>query len=300
MLKFDEFIRVFSPRLGLIRSLIAFAHLLTLTLNNASDLIPEFAWQNIKDRPESFFHKINIFCLGSSYSSVPNCKFLALILLVLVIIGYLPQITCFLHAWVAYSIFYGVPIIEGGDQIAAIITLMLIPVCIYEKRLNHWSHKNILTYKTNKYLDYFFYCCFCLIQFQIALLYLHAGIGKCVKPYWYNGSILYYWINDPMFGATEPLLDMFNFFFRSSIVTFGLTWAVLSLEFLLGASLLMNERQKRILLICGLTFHIFIFLIHGLGSFGLTMAACLLILLAPYKKPELNIASNQESLVSGT
>lgn len=285
MLKFSDFNKIYSSRLGLIRSLLALSHLLTLLLNSTEDLFPYFIWKNIKENPLHFVQKLDIFFLGTNYSSVQIFHWIGIIILILVIIGYLPQITCILHAWVAYSIFYGAVITEGGDQISSIITILLIPICFFDKRLNHWfDNKVFFKYNTNRYVEYFFYCSFCVIQFQVAFVYLHAAIGKCVLPYWYNGSILYYWCNDPLLGATEPILSFINFIFRSGLITFLVTWSVLILEFFLGAALLMNDYQKRLLFKAGIVFHLLIFLIHGLASFGLAMTVCLFLLLEPYKK----------------
>ena len=282
MITLREFYQFYSPRLGLIRSLLAFGSLITLAFNPFSDLFPYELWLIKKNKPETLFDPLNIFYIGS-YETGTLIYFASIIALIFVIIGYIPQVTCILHCWIAYSIYYGTLIVEGGDQITCILSLLLIPICLADKRINHWSTKNKFKYSLNKYLNYFLFTILCFIQLQIAFLYLDAGIEKCKVDEWVDGSAIYYWSNDTVFGASGFLEGILNFLFQSKIVTFVLNWLVILLELTLFSALFMNKANKDTLFIFALIFHLLIFLVHGLPAFSFAMTASLLLLLKPIK-----------------
>jgi len=77
----------------------------------------------------------------SSTNILVLMKWLAILVLLFVIIGYFQKIACLLHWWVSFSFLYSATIIDGGDQIASILTFLLIPICFLDNRKNHWNLK---------------------------------------------------------------------------------------------------------------------------------------------------------------
>ena len=182
---------------GLSRSIIAFGLLITLVFTNHDYLFPKE--HNVAIKPHLFFHEqISIFFLLQENLNV--AVILSIIILLLVIIGYYPQITGFLHWWVAYSYVVSSVLIEGGDQIASIITLFLIPICLTDKRKNHWTKNTNSHHKSRPKL--FIWSIYIVIMLQISVIYFHAGIDKIKVEEWLNGTATYYWFTHSIFGVS--------------------------------------------------------------------------------------------------
>lgn len=285
MIRYVEFDNFFSPRLGLIRTLLAFGNLFTLLLNPIAELFPHEQWTARLASRENILDKINMFFLFD-YNHLYVPYILSILILLMVVVGYFPQITSILHCWVAYSILHALVIVEGGDQITYNLTFLLIPLCLFDRRINHWHKQVTFNYHLNKYLDYFLFTILCFIQIQVALLYLDAGIEKCKGAEWLDGSGIYYWSTDTVFGASGIIASILFWIFKSGILTFFFTWGVIALEITLFASLFMTSKQRKHLFLLGVFFHIMIILVHGLFSFGLAMIAALILLLRPIPNPK--------------
>lgn len=193
--------------------------------------------------------------------------------------GYFSQLSSVFHAYLSYSFFYDSKIIEGGDQIALIMTLLLIPICVADNRINVWGSKKI-NYKLSGFFSYFAMSCFKVIQIQIAIVYLFAGVVKANVTEWTEGSAIYYWMNHTM-GTSDFLLKIFGFIFNNHTISPILTWSTLILEFILFGALFMNKTNKNLLFYIAVVFHISIGVFFGLWSFSLIMIAALMFLLLP-------------------
>jgi len=62
---------------------------------------------------------------------------------------------------------------------------------------------------------------------------------------------------------------------RYSIVVAFVTWCVLLTEFFLAIALLVDARYRRFIFAAGVVLHTLIWIIHGLGTFSLTMIGVL-------------------------
>lgn len=249
------------------RVIIALAQLINLTFTN-----PEYYFNNVKTKlvtqdlfPTLFSYKFGVI--------------LAFIVLLWVISGYFSQISCILHAYVSYSFLYDSKIIEGGDQVALIITILLIPICLLDKRVTLWKPKKI-NYKIPEFLNLISFSCFQVIKIQIAIVYLFAGVVKANVSEWTEGSAIYYWLHHTM-GTTDFLLDSFGFLINNHIFSPVFTWCTLILEFLLFGSIFMRQNQKNELFYIAILFHIFIAVFFGLWAFSLIMISSLMFLLTP-------------------
>jgi antimicrobial peptide system SdpB family protein len=170
-------------------------------------------------------------------------------------------------------------IVEGGDQINAILTLLLIPICILDNRVNAWKQAPstsgklpALLYDNAKYATYF-------IAIQMAVLYLNAGVAKAFEVEWYNGTAVYYWFYDQMFGASPWLQKSLGFLFKNSITVSLINWGVIGLEISLFVALFLRQEYKYLLFILGFFFHFAIVMVHGLTSFWLAMTGGIILYL---------------------
>ncbi|MEF9479282.1 hypothetical protein OWR28_17450 [Chryseobacterium sp. 1B4] len=133
----------YSNVIGLGRSIIALGTLLTLITNPIDDLLMkrtsgEFLLNELLKG--DFSTKFNFFFLFG-FNNLFIVKWLAIVILLITISGYFQKITCILHWWITFSFFHSSAIIDGGDQIGSILTLLLIPICLFDNRKNHWDRR---------------------------------------------------------------------------------------------------------------------------------------------------------------
>ncbi|UII26201.1 hypothetical protein LVD15_23325 [Fulvivirga maritima] len=207
---------------------------------------------------------------------------IACVILLWVISGYLPQLSCLLHAWIAISYFNVALVIEGGDQIAQILSIFIIPIAITDPRLNHWYAPDQTFFKRpGFFLRYFAYSSALIIQLQMSLLYFFAFVDKFGVDEWRNGTAFYYWFNHTPFGADDWLRSLFGWVVADPFLGRVLDWGVLALEAALFAAIFMEQKKKRRMLYAAIIFHFAIILVHGLGSFFFAMTAGLILYLHP-------------------
>jgi len=280
--------------IGLSRSLIAFGTLLTLLSNSVNTLFIQKVSNSFLLSPfqSEFSKKINFFFLFGENNLV-LMKWLAVFILLLVIIGYLQKITCFLHWWVSFSFLHSATIIDGGDQIASILTLLLIPICFLDNRKNHWNLK-IPQSKLSNLISICFVYVICL---QVAIIYFHAAVGKFGHEQWTDGTAIYYWLNHSVFGMPDNLA-IFNFFLQKPFFVSWVTYGVLILELMLFLALFTNVRYRKIMLCIALIFHLLIVFYHGIFSFFFPISAALMLYLYPtYKNLNLKYMKSWENKV---
>ena len=259
--------------LGLSRTLLAFSLFITLLSNNKITLF----YTGIQNENYPKFQGIE-FNLFSWFYNLEIGVIISIIILILVIIGIFPKYTCVAHWFVTYSFNITCSSVDGGDQVASIITLLLIPICLFDNRKWHWSTIKQLdkgfVVKTIVSFSYF------LLSLQIVVVYFFAAVGKFKVEEWKNGTAIYYWLTQPLFGVTDFYKPFINLILHSSVLTAFSSWSVLILELMIAFSIFSsNIKYKKILFIIGILFHVFILLFLGIVSFSITMSSCLILLL---------------------
>lgn len=198
---------------GLARSIMASAMLLTLLSNDIYTFYP------IEKINRGGISGFSFFTLPGIFEYLVYFKLLAIIILLLVIIGWRPQLTCWFHWWLAFSFQSTAFTVDGGEQVAAVFTLLLIPVAMTDPRKNHWHN----TFDQDLRKGSFYYKSITLvimwsIRIQVAFLYLNSVIAKIKNVDWINGTSVYYYLNDYMLGLPDILHEMFDFVLESSLV----------------------------------------------------------------------------------
>lgn len=273
-------INPFSNVYGLARSLLALGTFLTVASSSTEILFrPAVGVEEFPIR-QGLAGTISIFSLFPQKLVI--AKWISLAILALVISGWRPRFTGILHWWVSYSFMSSAILVDGGDQVTAILCLMLIPVTLMDDRKWHWDSSTVTHVSSkNIYKLLVANSTIKIIRLQIAVIYLHSAVAKCVVPEWENGTALYYWFTDPMFGAPDWLRPLIMKIVLNSFSVTILTWSIIVLEFALFAGLLAKRKYRSVLLVSGIGFHLGIALIHGLVSFALAMFAALIIFLRP-------------------
>jgi len=285
MSKFNEVVLRFENRFkenpytityGFGRTLLALSTLSVFLFNDISILYNEQALDVISNS-DLFVNKINFFGIFG-YSNLLIAQLISIFIFLLVISGYLPQITGILHFWVCFSFNNSAILLDGGEQVASIFTLLILPICILDNRLNHWE-KSVNQNIISKVFGHFI---FAVISIQASYLYLNTAIEKLYRlPEWKEGTALYYVFNNPMFGVPDFVQNSLSFLTHSKFVLI-LTWSVILSHLFLSYVLLLKRKNKKYAIYAGFFLHGGIALFMGLYSFSLAMFGVLVLYLLPF------------------
>lgn len=261
-----------SPWYGLARSVLAFSQLLTLIFND-----PKWIFQPLG---------VPASALGLAWPAswslfallgIDAGRWTSVIILLVVVVGWRPRITGVLHWWVAFSFTASAVIVHGGDQVCTVLTLLLIPVTLVDRRKWHWQLSPEPTGET--FAAFFARCALVAIQFQVAVIYLAAAAGKFAVSEWINGTAVFYWFRHPIFGLSGWRQDLIDPLLTTSFGVVMVTWGVIAIELMLSAAALGSRRFKRVMFLLGVLFHVGIIVVHGLASFGVAMIGALILYL---------------------
>jgi antimicrobial peptide system SdpB family protein len=187
-----------------------------------------------------------------------------------------------MHWWISFSFMTTVRIVDGGDQVTAILALLLIPVTLTDLRRWHWDRpeepSDTLTTAVRQLLAL---SSLGVARIQVSIVYFESAVAKLRVPEWTDGTAIYYWFTDPRFGAAPWLRPIIMPLIRNSSTVVALTWGPILLEVLLFTGLVIDKRYRKHLLVAGIAFHAGIALVHGLGSFAIAMWAALILYLYP-------------------
>src|SRR5689334_16795562 len=82
--------------------------------------------------------QLSAFCVAPQVPS-EVIRWLSVILLLVVVSGWRPCFTGIIHWWLAWSLQVSSTIGDGGDQAASILTLLLVPLTLFDRRRWHWQ-----------------------------------------------------------------------------------------------------------------------------------------------------------------
>jgi antimicrobial peptide system SdpB family protein len=226
---------------------------------------------------------LGLFCLGGN-DHLQIKQWVAIVVLAGVVSGWRPRITCLPHAYVAFSLLHSIPSPQGGDRISSIVALMLVPVCLLDRRHWHWSSYNPPRVATvrDQFCVISAFLSMALIKIQVSWLYFQSGIAKLGQPYWVDGTAMYYWSRHGRFGVPTWSRDTVYWLTSQPIFEAGMTWGPIAIEVAVGISLLLHNRLRQIILCAAISLHFFIGLLMGLWSFSIVMWGCLIFLLIPF------------------
>jgi len=169
---------------------------------------------------------------------------------------------------------------DGGDQLAGILGLLLIPVSMTDWRANPWTTDRSTGLLSGRVI--IANSALWLIKLQIAVVYFIACLGKFGSEEWANGTALFYWVRNSVFGAPSPLRPAVEWITAQAPLVAALTWGTLVLEMSLAICVFLPTLFRvRVLLPVALVFHLGIWVILGVSSFAIVMWAALLLLVVP-------------------
>lgn len=212
-------------------------------------------------------------------------KWIAILLLLVVASGWRPRFSGLIHWWMSFSLQVNASMLDGGDSVTAVLTLLLLPVTLTDARRWHWSPPRSSGADSISFWEEIrrigAWSTFWIIRLQVAGIYFHSAVDKFTVEEWVNGTALYYWFTDPYFGIPGWLFPFVVPVIKSELLLPVATWSVMLFELLLFAGLIASPKHRRRLLIAGILFHAAIGLFMGLISFMFAMWAALILFLRP-------------------
>lgn len=265
---------VFEPRsvaLAVGRSLVAVAGLVLLVLTPDDDLFP-----GVRGGPSGLrctgLSSVSLWCVGSGALPMDAARAVAVVVLLIVASGYRPRWTCVPHWYVTASLGLATSVTNGGEQAARLLTLLLIPLCLGDRRRWQWTTRAPAlppVWRGSGYAGHL------AIRMQVVLIYGDAVVAKVREPEWLDGTAMHYIVQNAYFGAATWLVELLGSPLLDGWSIRVVTWASLALEAFIAVSALGAMRIRRWGLVAGIGLHGAIMVALGLIGFGLIMIALL-------------------------
>lgn len=267
-----------TPFSGLVRSLVAVSSLITIGLTGPDYLFRATYGTGSYPLCDSGPARVGLFCLvDRSHYAVLQWAMAGV--LVWIIVGYFPRWTGILHLWIAFSIFSGIVIPDGGDQVCVFVTSLLLPLGLADSRRNHW-HRVRQPAGSGRTQSIMALVSIFLLKGQMTVVYLGAATGKIGQNEWSEGSAMYY-ISYGLFGPSGILGTIFKDLLSQPWASALMTWGTIGVELSLASVLLLRGQARRFVTVLGLLLHVLIAIIMGIVSFQFAMFAGLLMLATP-------------------
>jgi len=268
---------IFTEKIAIARFILALGTLLTLLFNDINivtnhDYKDHITFSAKHDARFVPLKKADLFM----NMPAPAAKTVIIVILLVVMSGFAPQVTCLLHVLACFSVRNYIMVPNGGDEIGLMLAVLLLPLCLADPRINQW--KKVKTPQQYPLRNIVGNIAFFAIQLQASVIYLYAAISKMSFKHWQDGTAIYSYSSHPFHGAPDWLRHI-NEFITLSPVVIVITWATLALELFIGLCIFAPRRIKKIFLVLGLVFHFLIIINFGLISFFCTMAALLILYL---------------------
>lgn len=262
---------------GLARTLAALCTLTTLLASDTSSLFRPA--QGVPDFPYcEGVTAYSLFCVTDVSVAHP----VAVAILLVAASGWQPRLTALPHWWVAASFQASSTVPDGGDQVAAVLTLLILPIALTDRRAWHWGAPQPVRDPAWSLVAW---SALMVVRLQVAGIYLQASVAKLGRQEWADGTAVYYWFGDPLFGSPGWAAGVTEWLTASPLGVAMLTWGAVAVEFALFLGLVARRAVRPYLLVAGLVLHTCIGVLMGLGSFALAMFACLVVHLRPLDQP---------------
>lgn len=196
------------------------------------------------------------------------------IVLLIVVSGWRPRWTCVPHCLSTIWFTSTIAIPDGGDHVATVVSVLLLPVCLADNRKWHWSRGAADGDFLSNLAAYWSYLAF---KVQLFAIYLHAFVGKMAVAEWTDGTAVWYWSRQRVFGFANWLRPWSDPLLATSVGTALATYGALFVEGFVLLAIVKGQRMKWAALILTSSFHFVIALTLGLVSFFFAMAALLVL-----------------------
>jgi antimicrobial peptide system SdpB family protein len=266
----------FDPRgvqLACARSLLAVATLSVIVFNSDDVL-----FMRLGDEPAvrcGGVRALSLWCLAQGDDgSLTVARTVSVLVLGAVVAGFSPRWTCVPHWYVSYSLCVSMTLPNGGEYVAQIATMLLIPVCLGDHRTWQWLRPASALSARWRGAGL---AAMRVLQVQVFVIYAHAAWTKSMEQGWRDGTAEYVISFDPHYGLYPPVREAFLPLLSSPSVVMGATWSTIGVEVAIAVLALGPRRMRLVALGLALLLHGGIVVLLGMPSFGLIMIALLLM-----------------------
>lgn len=262
-------------QLTLARSTLALSTLMVLAANSTQVLLHDPSRAELSPTSCHGAGSLGAFCLAPSQSA-EQVRWLLVLLCVPALLGLVPAVAAPLHAYAAFTVAANTVGIEGGDYLVATSTVVLAVVCLTDRRLQGWSSRAsgrpTLAFIPAQVL-------LLGLRLQVAYVYLEAATVKQSHPIWADGSALWYWLQQPNFGARPEVRDFLTPVLAHGPVLHAMTWGVILTEYVLAVAVLSARRRNArfLTLAVAVSMHLVFAIVLGLITFFVSMVGVLLL-----------------------
>lgn len=170
---------LWSPSVGLARTLLACVALSTMLFTPMSSVIRPGAGLNPPQCDGLL--GVSLWCLVPA-SSYELTRWVVIVVLAVVASGYRPRFTAIPLWWVLFSNQASWVSVDGGDQVAAVLALLLIPHSLTDRRRWHWSTDEVTSAKKVGARAIVARALILAVQVQMSWIYIDASISKLAVP----------------------------------------------------------------------------------------------------------------------
>lgn len=265
----------FTNVYGLGRSFIVLGSIIALLFNDVNNLFKPTS--EIATYPQCGV-SYSIFCLAEFNDTQLNIlRWVCIIVLLVIASGWRPRVTGIIHAWITFSIYHSASTVDGGEQVAVVFSLILLPLTLMDKRKWHWQDPPTKVSDTSKLVGITTYYAF---RLQVAILYFHSVVAKIGQENWIDGTAVWYYMQSPMLGMNELLFNFFKPVLGSWLIILP-TWGTLILQTVLVLALFLDKKYWKYVFFAAIFMHEIFAVLLGLISFSTIMVGVLLIYLWP-------------------
>lgn len=265
---------VHTPHIALARFLLAFGMLLTMLFNDMG-IVANHNYKRLPDYTARHTAGISVPLKQLDLFMVmpPGvAKGVIVVILLLVMSGFVPKVTGVLHFIACFSYHNYFLIVNGGDEVTYIMSLLLLPLCLSDPRMNQWKKREVEVSQSNMVGTIALF----MIQVQAAYIYFSAGYEKLFSKVWTEGTAVFYYTSHYRLGAPSWVQAVNEVITLTPAVKL-LSWGVIGFELLLAACIFLPAGIRRKMLIPALLFHALIVVNFGLVSFFFAMAGMLVL-----------------------
>lgn len=253
------------------RSVIAAVPLINLLFNQDSTLFSAGAETTSCVSTRA----LSLWCLmGPTNTGLLLSRIIAIAILVVVVSGYRPKWTCLPHWYVAFSLTTSASISDGGDRVAHIAAMLLIPACLGDNRRWQWqlpAEPLLPAWRGSAFASLL------VLRLQIFVIYATAFVTKLSDPIWRQGSAMYVVAHDPAYGFPASVRALLEPALTSFPAVAAGTWSVIGVQAALAFLILTGARLRHVTLMLGIGLHLAIALLINLPIFGIAMIGLLLV-----------------------
>ena len=266
---------------GVGRSLVALGTVAVLLGNNPRLFVDHGAIGSIRNC--SGLATLSLFCHTQAHG-IQWARALAIVILLAAAAGWRPRWTAIPYWWITFSVATSIIVEDGGDQAAAILALLLIPVALGDNRRWVWSAppspKTDPTMRTLVAV-----AAMLAIRIQVSAIYFQAFTAKLAVPEWRNGTAVFYYLHNPVVGAPTWLRPAVNAILDNQVGIRIVTWGTLVTECILCLCLFLPRKFTHRLLYTGIFLHFLFAVLMGLPSFSIIMWGALILYLRDWGTP---------------